>query len=51
MNGPPVSPAQKSENAPTWRPRKHNFRAYFWPHFPPFLSSTKYQTPNLQLLI
>jgi len=33
MNGIPVSPCQKSENAPTWRPRKHNFRARFLPTF------------------
>jgi len=35
MNGIPVCLCQKSENAPTWRPRKHNFRgpilAYFGP--------------------
>jgi len=31
MNGIPVSLFQKSENAPTWRPRKHNFRTLFLP--------------------
>jgi len=25
MNGPAVSPGQKSENAPTWQSRKHFF--------------------------
>jgi len=30
MNGVPVCLAQKSENAPTWRPRKHNFGPLFW---------------------
>jgi len=29
MNGPPVCLAQKSENAPTWRPRKHFFGPLF----------------------
>jgi len=33
MNGPPVSPWQKSENAPTWRPRCHEFWTLFWPNF------------------
>jgi len=33
MNGPPVCPCQKSENAPTWRPRKHFFGPRFWPLF------------------
>jgi len=55
MNGPPVSPCQKTENAPTWRPRKH----IFWPHFCPTLpvffgllipiSSIPTQYPNCQL--
>jgi len=33
MNGPPVCLGQKTENAPTWRPRKHNFRTRFCPYF------------------
>jgi len=31
MNGPPVCLGQKTENAPTWRLRKHNFRTRFCP--------------------
>jgi len=39
MNGPPVYPGEKTENAPTWRPRKHNFRARFLPIFRAFRRS------------
>jgi len=37
MNGIPVSPSQKTENAPTWRPRCHENQASFWALFPDFL--------------
>jgi len=29
MNGIPVSPGRKTENAPTWRPRSPVFQASF----------------------
>jgi len=35
MNGPPVCPAPKTENAPTWRSPSPFFRACFWAHFLP----------------
>jgi len=38
MNGPAVYPRQKTENAPTWRPRKHFFGPHFWPDFAPFFA-------------
>jgi len=48
MNGPPVYPGEKTENAPTWRPRKHNFRTPFSPVFPaPRWPPNPYQTPIL----
>jgi len=47
MNGVPVSPSQKSENAPTWRPRKHNFGGRFSAYFPLFSSPHLY-TPHTQ---
>jgi len=30
MNGPPVCPGEKTENAPTWRPQNTNFGTPFW---------------------
>jgi len=33
MNGPPVCLARFLQNAPTWRPRKHNFRPVFYGYF------------------
>jgi len=41
MNGPPVCPARKTENAPTWRSRSPLFRTRFLPIFMPF-----YTPPN-----
>jgi len=35
MNGPPVCLCQKTENAPTWRPRKHIFGPRFLALFDP----------------
>jgi len=29
MNGPAVSPARKTENAPTWRPQNPDFQTRF----------------------
>jgi len=38
MNGIPVSPGRKMENAPTWRSPNPlfgtHFRPLFWPNFP-----------------
>jgi len=39
MNGPPVCPGEKTENAPTWRPRKHFSGPVFLPIFPPICCS------------
>jgi len=33
MNGPPVCPGRKTENAPTWRPRSPVFGTPFLAHF------------------
>jgi len=45
MNGPPVYPGEKTENAPTWRPRKHNFGDPFSP--PPTPRPTHLAPPHL----
>jgi len=52
MNGIPVSPGRKMENAPTWRPPKPlfgtHFRPLFWPNFPdPNPKSWPYLFPTL----
>jgi len=44
MNGPPVCLPQKSENAPTWRVRKHNFRPLFWGIFLPICCPSPHPT-------
>jgi len=33
MNGIPVSPERKTENAPTWRSPNPLFWTWFWPYF------------------
>jgi len=38
MNGIPVSPGQKTENAPTWRSPSPEFQALFLAFFPGFLA-------------
>jgi len=45
MNGPPVCPGEKTENAPTWRPRKHFFGPRFLP--PPAPRRTHLAPPHL----
>jgi len=51
MNGIPVSPGRKMENAPTWRPGSPFFGTRFSPYFRPFSShfnpTTNYPTPTL----
>jgi len=46
MNGPPVCPGEKTENAPTWRPRKHNFRTRFSPPFSQFYPPIYHPNPS-----
>jgi len=50
MNGIPVSPERKTENAPTWRsPRPlfwGSFFGYFWGFWHPPRSYSAYPTPN-----
>jgi len=49
MNGPPVCPCQKTENAPTWRVRKHFPGPRFLPIFQDFCPPTPYYfTPQTQ---
>jgi len=45
MNGIPVCPSPKTENAPTWRPRSPLFWASFSPLFGLFLH--RFYTPDL----
>jgi len=47
MNGPPVCPGEKTENAPTWRPRKHFFGVHFLPIFLDFCPPTPHYFPHL----
>jgi len=42
MNGIPVSPERKTENAPTWRSPNPLFGTPFWGYFPSFFSSCLY---------
>jgi len=55
MNGPPVCLGEKSENAPTWRPRKHIFCPLFCPNFRPIFinlyAPNPYPTPLYPLYI
>jgi len=49
MNGPAVYPRQKTENAPTWRPRKHFFGGYFSAYFGLFFAAVCL-SPNVLIL-
>jgi len=48
MNGPPVCPGQKTENAPTWRPRSRFFQAYFSAFFDLFF--LRFNTQATQMI-
>jgi len=50
MNGVPVSPGEKTENAPTWRPRCHENQALFRPIFRTFSPPKHHQHPLITSL-
>jgi len=51
MNGIPVSPGEKTENAPTWRPRCHEIRTYFWPNFMSFSPPIPHPNPHITFFL